>query len=580
MRRLHLNNIRLRNKLLLMYAVSVFIPIVLTNVFFYSVTMSNIRNQKIHDATIQMEKLHRELQSIIDGAVGISYNYYTDLELNEVLDRDFGSTYEYIEAYNEYLRNIFARYTQASQTVKWLEIYTENPTVMASGNVQLITEEVRNTYWYKEYSKNKLPYPMLIANRGEFSLVQRLDNSPGNITRGSRLVKLDLNMNTLRHTFENSSFAGELYFTGPDGIIQLSNDNASGWQAGNVAYADLKLPKKSIPFKLDYANSNYLNNWSIRGVMDERVMLEEVMKSRMFVIYLALANFVVPTVFLASMSRSIHVRLVRILKHMKKVKNQSFEPIPHAEYTDEIGQLTEEFNRMTLQIKSLIHDVYIADIQKKDLELRQQEAQLHALHSQINPHFLFNALETIRMRSQIKGEYETAKIIQNMAKMFRKSISWSRDWVTVQEELELIICFLEIQKYRFGDKLEYMLEADDEVRQYRIPKMTLIPYVENASIHGVESSPGKGTIRISIQAEEDSLLFRLSDNGAGMTPEKLEEVVSYLKGDDTMGEHVGMKNAYTRLLMCFGDSFEFRIASIWGEGTEVRIRMPLVGKNI
>src|SRR5690606_33078744 len=97
------------------------------------------------------------------------------------------------------------------------------------------------------------------------------------------------------------------------------------------------------------------------------------------------------------------------------------------ETLDEIGQLTSEFNRMTLQIKSLINDVYVADIQKKNLEIERRRAQLNALQSQINPHFLFNALETIRMRSLIKKENETAKIIHNMAKIFRSSLTWSKD---------------------------------------------------------------------------------------------------------------------------------------------------------
>ena len=102
--------------------------------------------------------------------------------------------------------------------------------------------------------------------------------------------------------------------------------------------------------------------------------------------------------------------------------------------------MTTEFNRMTETIRNLIDEVYLADIQK-DLELKQQQAQLHALHSQINPHFLFNTLESVRMRSLIKGEKETAKIVHHMAKMFRKSISWNQRDVTVKDELELIDSF-------------------------------------------------------------------------------------------------------------------------------------------
>lgn len=230
---------------------------------------------------------------------------------------------------------------------------------------------------------------------------------------------------------------------------------------------------------------------------------------------------------------------------------------------------------MTETIHNLIHEVYLADIQKKDLELKQQQAQLHALHSQINPHFLFNTLESVRMRSLIKGEKETAKIVHNMAKMFRKSISWNQNDVTVKEELELIESFLQIQKYRFGEKLQYTIEADPAVLMYRIPKMVILPFVENASIHGIESSPGVGIIQLFVSMENDQLHIRLTDNGIGMTQAKLEELLSYLDQNTDMGEHVGMKNAYSRLKLCYKNHFTFDIQTWEGEGTRIQIKLPL-----
>ncbi|MFD2877163.1 sensor histidine kinase [Paenibacillus rhizoplanae] len=123
------------------------------------------------------------------------------------------------------------------------------------------------------------------------------------------------------------------------------------------------------------------------------------------------------------------------------MKTQQFQTIMHGESRDEIGQLTLEFNSMIMQIKALINDVYLTEIQKKSLELERRKAQLNALQSQINPHFLFNALETIRMRSLLKQENETAKIIQSMAMILRSSLTWNKEWVSVEEELGFILCF-------------------------------------------------------------------------------------------------------------------------------------------
>jgi two-component system sensor histidine kinase YesM len=572
MGRFHWNHLKLRDKLLLMYICSVFIPIVLTNIIFYNVTTNNIKNQKTHDANIALEQLQGELRAVIDEAAGISYLYYIDPLLNQLLDHNYDSQIEYVEAFNN-IRSVFNKSEQAYKTTSSTIIYTDNPTVLSSGPIMPLTDIEKKTDWYREFMKTKVSYPLLIQSDDTFSLIQRLNYTQGN--GYNNLIKIDLNMTTVKQLFALSGFEGSIYFLKPDGTIRYSNDNELDWRFQEIKLDRLTKPKNTISFDKMYMNNNYLNNWSLHGVINEKSFLHDVRKSGAFVIYLALINFVLPSLIIAALSRSIHVRLVKIVKHMKKVKNQHFETIPLDDSRDEIGQLTGEFNRMTERIDNLITDVYLADIQKKDLEIRQRQAQLHALHSQINPHFLFNSLETIRMRSLMKGETETAKTIHYMAKIFRKSISWKRSWVSIREEIELTECFLEIQKYRFGDKLQYQLTIEDAVYDQMIPKMTFLPFVENASIHGIEGSPGIGFIQIHIGITGDKLMFRLSDNGIGMSETKLSELLNYLRMDDSIGDNVGMKNVYTRLKLCYKDSFEFDIRSEEGHGTIVELRLPL-----
>ncbi|PAF33371.1 sensor histidine kinase [Paenibacillus sp. 7516] len=568
MKRWNLNYMKLRDKLLLMYVLSVFIPIVVTNVVFYNVTTNNIRSQKTRDAGMTLNNLKNDLRATIDQGVGLTHSLYADPVFNDTLSRQFQSHFEYIAAYNSYLKGEFSG--QLSEGIRWYQVYTDNPTILSSGYIEHLNDTIRSSNWYVQFQAYSAPYPALIAADQMLSLIQRLDNfDTGNI---EQLLKIDLNMDLIKEHFHNSGFDGNVYLLDPQGYIQLSNDPTA--QIGK-RYSEIRFPNKTIPFELTYTGINYLEGWSLQGVMEEEIVLKEVRKSRSFVVWLACINFVLPTVIIAAMSRSIHVRLVRILKHMKKVKTQNFQTIPPEDARDEIGQLTMEFNRMTETIHNLIHEVYLTDIQKKDLELKQQQAQLHALHSQINPHFLFNTLESVRMRSLIKGEKETAKIVHNMAKMFRKSISWNQNEVTVKEELELIESFLQIQKYRFGDKLQYSIEADSVARKYLIPKMVILPFVENASIHGIESSPEVGVIQIFVSIEQDQLHIRLRDNGIGMSPARLEELQSYLAQDTDIGEHVGMKNAYSRLKLCYQDRFSFEIQSWEGEGTHIQIRLPL-----
>lgn len=568
-----LNYLKLRDKLLLMYVLSVFIPIVLTNVVFYNVTTSNIRNQKFRDADMALSNLKNDLRVTIDQGVGLSYSLYTDAIFNKTITRKFASQKEYVDTFNSYLRGALA--DQNMQGVRWYQVYTDNPTILASGYMDRLTGEIRKSGWYTRSLASSASYPTFVYTDRKFSLIQRLNNY--NTGGFEQLVKIDLNMEQIHEIFHGSGFDGKVYLVDPQGRVQFGGENVN--LTKDIYFHEISFPGSSRIFAEAYSGINYLEGWALKGVMDEGSVLKEVRKSRSFVIWLACINFVLPTIIIAVMSRSIHVRLVRILRHMKKVKAQNFETIPPEEARDEIGQLTAEFNRMTETIHSLINEVYVADIQKKNLELKQQQAQLHALHSQINPHFLFNSLESVRMRSIIKGEKETAKIIQHMAKMFRKSLSWSHNDVTVREELEVIESFLTIQQYRFGDKLEYSIVADPAALRQRIPKMILLPFVENASIHGIESSPDKGNIVISVTVQADRLSFSFEDNGTGMAPDKLEELLRYLEDNDDIGEHVGMKNAYCRLKLCYPEGFAFTMNSCSSGGTSIVIILPLQDRS-
>ena len=571
-----LNYMKLRDKLLLMYIFSVFIPIVATNIIFYNVTTDNIRNQKIRDARMALENIKNDLRVTIDQAVGLSYSLYADPVFNKTISRRFGSQKDYVDTYNSYLRG--ALRDSNEQGIRWYQIYSDNPTLLTSGYIDRLNDEIRQADWYVQSKSSYAPYPTFVYSDQKFSLIQWLNNYPTSGTE--QLIKIDLNMDLIEQKLRNSNFNGKVYLVDPNGNIQFVN-NVEGAELEPVMQFDAQhLPRNALLLEVPYSDINYLEGWKLQGIMDESVVLKEVQKSRSFVVWLACINFIVPTLIIAYVSRSLNVRLVRILKYMKKVKNQDFQVIPAEDARDEIGQLTIEFNRMTETIKNLINEVYVADIQKKDLELKQQQAHLHALYSQINPHFLFNVLESIRMRSIIKGEKETAKIIQNMATIFRKSISWNRNVVTVQDELELISTFLDIQQYRFGDKLTYSIVADPAILQHKIPKMIFLPFIENASIHGVESSPTKGIITIHVSQQHERLHFTVEDNGIGITSQKLEELKRYLQENDDMGEKVGMKNALNRLKLSYYQSFTFAIHSQEGEGTRIQITIPLVQAKV
>lgn len=576
-----LHNVRLRNKLLMLYFLCVFIPILLTNVIFYNVTTHNVEQQKKEDISNNLDKLKDDFRASIDNAVGISSVFYTDSLLNDALEQKYAETIDYVRTYNTQVSLIINKYNSVYNEIQSIQLYTANPTIIDSGGLHPITDVIREMGWYRSLQKLQRegqPYPLVIRNDNNemnfsgISVIRQL-NYFDSANSFNKMLIIDLSPDRIKQMFSNQTLQGNLYLLNGAGDILYTTDSKVDWTRGQTNFSNVAVPEKAMVLDRTYS-VNYLQGWRIVLVSDSHV-LDAVRKSKEFIVYLALLNILLPTLIIIWISHSLHARLVRILVHMKKVKNQNFALINEPESKDEIGQLIREFNRMTWQIKSLIDDVYIADIQKKDLELKQRQSQLHALQSQINPHFLFNALETIRMRSLMKQENETAKIIKNMAKMFRRSLEWGGDWVSFRDELDLILCFLEIQKYRFGEKLNYRFEVDESVYDCKIPKMTLLPFIENASIHGIEPLQGQGMIELKATRMGDHVRFTISDSGIGMPKEKVDLLNAYMMNGDDVSEHVGMKNSFLRLKLYYGSSIDVQIHSEDELGTIVTIVMPV-----
>lgn len=573
------NHIRLRDKMLILYFSCVFLPIVLTNVIFYNVTTGNVQKQRTQDITRAVEQMKNEFLNEVQDAISVSNVFYSDHLLNEIVEATYENPVDYIEAYNNYLRRILNSYGPIYYSLKAITVYVDNPTMLHAGGIAMITEDIKDTVWYKAIENNDSVSTVFVRTgtdgmQDTFSIVRKMNNYiPYN--QREKILKIDLDSALISRLFTNLNLQGEMYLLNDQGRIEYTTHSALNWAAEDIYYETIVQPKDAIEFHSDAISVGYLANWQVIGVVQESEVFEEVRKSRWLVIVLACINSIIPTAMIVWITRSLHTRLGLILRHMKKVKIQNFDLIKQTETRDEIGQLTGEFNRMTEQIKSLINDVYVADIQKKSLELQRRQAQLHALQSQINPHFLFNALETIRMRSLMKKEVETAKIIHQMAKIFRNSLVWNKDMTSIREEVEFIHCFLEIQKYRFGERLTYHVDADEDVLDCMIPKLTFLPFVENASIHGIEPLKNGGNIDIQIRKEQSHILFTLKDNGVGMDDLKLAQLHHYVESEPEMGDRIGIPNVIYRLKLYYGDDFDIRLDSIPGIGTRVLLWIPI-----
>ncbi|MCD8014757.1 MAG: sensor histidine kinase [Lachnospiraceae bacterium] len=220
----------------------------------------------------------------------------------------------------------------------------------------------------------------------------------------------------------------------------------------------------------------------------------------------------------------------------------------------------------------------------EELRLLRKRMELSTLQEQINPHFLYNTLDSIRSRALMDGQTEIAQMTEILSRFFRYCISNSDRLVRVREELNHIQDYYYIQKYRFEDKLDMRIEVEtDEIYDYYLPKMTLQPLVENAMIHGLEKSAKKGRIDLHIFLANERLVILVADNGVGMNPEQLASLNERMSGQmyeagrkGSRHSGIALNNVNARLKLTFGEGSGIHYRSMEGEGTDAVVTMPVV----
>ncbi|ANY65811.1 hypothetical protein BBD42_04520 [Paenibacillus sp. BIHB 4019] len=590
------NDLRLRNKLMILYFTAVFIPVMLTNTFFYTITAGNVRTEKVQDLRQSLERNKDNFRKMLEGVISFSSVIYNDGVLYSALDRTYTSESEVISAYGEVLNNSINRFVPLNKQFYNAYLFTDNDSLIHSGLLQYIDLQTKQEGWYQATTDPARSRKWLLytntpaancnpsgATAASLAASGKTDAGAGSAECGApylsvireldfykayssyhKILRVDILPHYLENTLFDHSFPGEIYLLNPQGDVIYSSE------AEPPAFIHEEAQRGKTIIASAFEGIDYLKGWAMVGIYPNEVVNQSLLDSRKFIIYLTCVNLLFPSIIILLIARSLNIRLGVLLGGIKRVKNQRFEVLQAKPASDEIGQLTEEFNRMTQQINGLIQDVYVA-------ELDRRQAQFNALLSQINPHYLFNTLDAIRMNCVIKGEEETASVIKLLGRGFRRSLIWGEDMIPLQEEMAFVTDYLDIQHFRFGHRLSYQLDIDDEVLELPLPKMSILPLVENACIHGIEYSEQPGSITVSAKLHSNHVIIRVSDNGIGMEEEKLKHWLACLEQSGVQhqqGKHVGLKNVYDRLKWHFGSEFSFSLDSRYGEGTTIELQMP------
>ena len=290
--------------------------------------------------------------------------------------------------------------------------------------------------------------------------------------------------------------------------------------------------------------------------------------------------------FIMLFSKYISDRVCIIRNEMQKVVQNNFKIDNSIGGTDEFSEIYSALFETTQNIKTLIDEVYKRKVEQEQLISRQNDIRFKMLSSQINPHFLFNTLETIRMKSLANNDRDVAQTIKLLANILRHNLEVIHREVPLLSELDVISNYLDIQQVRFGDRISYDIICLCDVRDMYVLPLLIQPIVENSFIHGLESKVKGGFIYITIGTEKkdegELLCIEIKDNGNGIGEDKLRLINEKLMVDsiEDITSSIGLINVQQRIKLFYGMEYGLSIQSIEGVETRITIKLPLIYREM
>ncbi|BCB04254.1 sensor histidine kinase [Bacillus sp. KH172YL63] len=315
-------------------------------------------------------------------------------------------------------------------------------------------------------------------------------------------------------------------------------------------------------------------NGMYRGIMEQSA---EVIKLGIWVLLLITCILLVGSYWF---SLGITRPVFQLTKAANELSKGNFSRQVRVEGSGEIAFLAKTFDRMRININNLILEMKQKATLERELQeskLLLQESQFRSLQSQINPHFLFNTLNTLSKKAYLEGSEETSDLLVSVAGILRYNLKRQNRSVTLRDEILVLEQYIHIQKARFTDRLQLHTDIDETCLDARIPALTLQPIIENAVIHAVEPKEDGGTILFRVYEEDSYICIEIQDDGAGMPQEKIREILHEEVSREGHSTGIGFSNVVKRLQLFYGYEDVLRIQSKVGEGTNIMLRITREG---
>ena len=581
--------LKIKNQLYTVYLLGILIPVAIVGCYL----ILNTRSLLIKHHTAQINSDNIRVRSIIldvtTSVKNIADEIFSDDHLQEILSTTYNSKQEANAAIGNYnkFKNIQSRYAEISN----ITIYTMNDSIQDYANFKKITPEIQLTDWYIEASNtarylwhtrivtdskgtnpsNELTfsYRIPVPQRGDYALLV--------INVSNNYLKSRINNNTFKTIItvnKDPIFYGNEKNLNETLALPINYDQKYFTYSGNANYdGEEALVELSTLIPIQTQDKLFIVTVDTEALKDTNQII-------LFCIGTLLFSIFVPLLIVIIYANHFSSRINTLRSEMHKVSSGDYNIIHGFTGNDELSEVYTDLTTMITSIKEMDKEIYEGKISQQRLENHQQKMEFQMLSSQINPHFLYNTLETIRMKALSNQDREVATAVKLLGKYMRHNLESTGTTISLRTELEYIEFYLSIQKLRFGDKINFAISIEPgfSTSNYYILSLLIQPIVENSIIHGLEEVESNGMIHINITTDQDNdtVIIAVSDNGIGLTNEELDKLLTRIRSREKRStSSIGLFNIYQRIQLCYGIDYGLTITSAPNEGTTVSIILPL-----
>lgn len=582
---------KLTNKIFLMCLLACSIPLILFSLYLIRDTREYAIDTAQKNDISQLDSFDRQTTDLLYKLNDISKNFALDEDLEQIALKNYD---KYIDQARDFLAYDNDKRIRVlnSKYVSSIEFYLENQSLVSNSLFNVINEEIKKQQWYDEIYQSEYPINLSIIPKDNYaktslSLTRRINFSGKSMLVVSmeivedRLDEIFRSTNSNVYLFRDGKFLlytnnNDLKLKQKNELISVLNDIDNNSQKFSdtinineekflLSKSRLNLPRNMSPIDIVIV-SPY--NHILRDVNSQTYNFYKML---FFIVVFSLAIISYLTIQIDRQFKDFKNRVEKIA--IGKTLEPSTSMVdPNTK--NEWGKLYYYLEGIILRMQNMNYDIQNSMVKAEKFQTQKIEAEAKMLRMQINPHFLYNTLESIRMLALKNEQKEIEEIVKNLSKLMHYALASGRTDVTLQEALNVNDYYLSIQKIRYQDRFTFNVEINGELENCLLDPFILQPIIENAMTYAIEELEENGHISVNAYELNDDLVIRIKDNGPGIKPEILYKLNEDLDKSTEDGRHIGLKNVHQRIKYRYGEKYGLKILSEVGVGTEVYILIP------